>query len=178
MAGLCECSVVTSNLGFLEDVKSKGLNCSRIPFNVTFLPTFFSLLTPFCAFCFFCFFDCCGPVIPCSRKEAFNLLSCEGGIVWWVAKWWCWRYFFVEEISYRDKTTQLGLTKAVKAGNILAMQPRQVHYSTLMHINLRLTLLQHQNISAAHVVSSLWRRSRPLVMTGFSSSVLAARRAQ
>lgn len=74
--------VVTSNFGPLANaLNSYGLNCSRMPWSATVLWTLFSSLVPLCAFSFFCFLDFCGPTMPSSRRDAFSLFSCEGGIL-------------------------------------------------------------------------------------------------
>lgn len=72
--------LVASNLGAFDHLYSKGLNWSRIVLRASVRLTLLSLLEPFCAFCFFCFFDSCGLTIPCSRREAFSLFSCDGGM--------------------------------------------------------------------------------------------------
>lgn len=95
--------VVTSNLGpRAACLRSKGLNCSRMPSSTTPLCSRFSLRARSSwATLRFCFLDVCGPTIPCSLKVALRRFSWEPAIVAGVAVGWfalhrvlSWDFFF------------------------------------------------------------------------------------
>jgi hypothetical protein len=148
MTLLAACSVVTSNLGFLESaLNSNGLNCSRMPFSATVLCTLFSLVTPFWALCFFCFLDCWGPIIPCSRREAFSLLSCEGGMAW----------LFRRAVELHESLSLI--VNLIKGGR----QKSCRHGSTCLRCSVTSTSFpssSNQPLSTTNVVSPKWRRYR------------------
>ena len=70
--------VVPNLLGLVGCFTSKGLKLSRMLARAASRRMRCSALGVL--FGFLIFFGFCCPVIPCSRREAFSLLSCDGGI--------------------------------------------------------------------------------------------------
>ena len=74
--------VVMSYLLFARDGNwfSKGLNCSRMLYNAAACRFLRSWVTPLPRSFFFFDFDCDGPMMPSTLRDAFSCLSCDGGI--------------------------------------------------------------------------------------------------